>query len=90
MAKTYAIEPTITPGDFMVMEYDDENTDLATIVYDGTQAECERYVRDHERAEDDLCAHCGEAIERRDDEIVTKYGNDPQCDESPNCNHRFR
>jgi hypothetical protein len=33
------------------------------------------------------CRHCGEAIERRDGEWLTKYGNDPQCDESPNDNH---
>lgn len=39
---------------------------------------------------DELCVHCREAIERRDGEIVSKYGNDPQCDASPSDNHRFR
>lgn len=43
----------------------------------------------HDEPADELCVHCREAIERRDGEIVTKYGNDPQCDSSPNDNHRF-
>lgn len=38
---------------------------------------------------DELCVHCGEAIERRDGEVVSKYGNDPQCDASPSDSHRF-
>ena len=52
MSKTYAIEPTITPSEYMVMEYDDENTRLANIVFDGSQAECERFARAKEREQE--------------------------------------
>lgn len=48
------------------------------------------FSRVKDEPKDELCAHCGEAIERRDGEVVSKYGNDAQCDASPNDNHRFR
>lgn len=37
-----------------------------------------------------ICRYCGEELERRDGEWVTKYGNDPQCDESPYDNHAMQ
>jgi hypothetical protein len=41
-----------------------------------------------DRSTEVTCKFCSEVIERRDGELVTKFGNDPQCDESPNNNHR--
>lgn len=42
---SWAVEPSITEGWWMVMEYSDDNPNIATIVFDGTQSECEAYQR---------------------------------------------
>lgn len=47
---TYAIEPSSVTSEWVVMDYDDDALDR-TVVFAGTQAECERYVREHEREE---------------------------------------
>ena len=42
----FRIEPTITPGDFMVIE--DSDPSVANIVFDGTYEDCASYVRDRD------------------------------------------
>lgn len=37
-----------------------------------------------------VCRYCHEEVERRNGETVTRHGNDPQCDESPDSNHRMK
>jgi hypothetical protein len=43
-----------------------------------------RWVRER------VCRYCHEQVDRRDGEVVTRYGNDPQCDESPDNDHRMK
>lgn len=42
----YAIEPGERPGEYYVVEYSGLG---GTTVYIGTQAECEKYQKDHEK-----------------------------------------
>jgi hypothetical protein len=46
-------------------------------------------IQDTRQSPDDthFCSHCKEPTVRWGTEIVTKYGNDPQCDASPTDNH---
>lgn len=52
MTTTYAIEPTGSGRWFQVIEYDDEAL-TRELVYEGTQAEAEQYVREHETETED-------------------------------------
>lgn len=61
-----------------------ERTLLYSIADDGQFVHLNTWHREH------ICRYCHEEVDKRDGEIVTRFGNDPQCDESPTDNHRMK
>lgn len=61
-----------------------ERTHLYSIAGNGEFVHLNTWVREH------MCRYCHEEVDRRDGEVVTRFGNDPQCDESPDNNHRMK